>query len=208
MSKLQRFFESQLLLLTELEAYLNVHHEGSHEFFPDPADVLKNECIQLHDLIRIHGGKTLLAHKFGMKFAWDDDDRRTSNNPNSNNNLNWGPFNVGFAIQLLRFIRDETYLSLSPPLSSAHISMPTEKDLVRCRQEELAKQVVTFGGYENVARRLGLAFFDDWMEEERYQEAKILWKERYNNGVLPNHAGKRRKRKGLAWDEDLVVDEL
>ena len=61
---------------------------------------------------------------------------------------------------------------------------------------------------ESVARRLGLAFFDDWMEEERYQEAKILWKERHNDGVLPNNAGKRRKRKGLAWDEDLVVDEL
>ena len=169
--------------------------------------MLENDHQQLHDLIRVHGGKTLLAHKFDIKlFAWNDG-RRINNNPKSNNNQSWGSFNVKFAIQLLHFIRSQ-YLSLSPPLSSAHISMPTEKDLVRCGKHDLAKQVLKFGGYENVARRLGLAFFDEWVEEERYQEAKIMWKQRYKNEVLTNNAGKRMKRKGLAWDEDLVVEEL
>ena len=37
-----RFFESQLQLFVELRHYLNLHHNGSKDIFPDPKDVKLN----------------------------------------------------------------------------------------------------------------------------------------------------------------------
>jgi len=194
-----RFFESQLLFLSELNYYLKLHHNGSEDIFPEPGDVLQHGHDQLHDLVRIHGGKTLLAHKLDMKFAWDASSQSSSNQ-------SWGPFSVRFAVQLLDFIRTQ-YLQLHPPLSPAHISMPSEKDLLLRGQDDLAKQVITFGGYENVARRLGLEYFDAmnsiWtLNEERYREAKLLWKERHST---PPTSGRKTRE---PWSEDRVVKEL
>ncbi|KAL7524115.1 hypothetical protein ACHAXR_001352, partial [Thalassiosira sp. AJA248-18] len=203
-----RFFESQLQLFVELQHYLRLYHNGSEDFFPDPTAVSMHGHKQLYELIRIHGGKILLAQKLDMKFQWDV-------NPNPNSHLSWGSFTLDFAIQLLYFIRSQ-YLSLSPPLSSSFISMPSEKDLLCCGHGDLARQVIRYGGYENVARRLG--YFDgksQRMEEMRFRGAKLLWKKRHNIGVLSgastrlkkeNNSG--QKRKGLAWDLDLVVNEL
>jgi len=58
-----RFFESQLQLFIELQNYLGLHHNGSEDLFPDPSQVLMRGHKQLHELIRIHGGKTLLGEK-------------------------------------------------------------------------------------------------------------------------------------------------
>ena len=92
--------------------------------------------------------------------------------------------------------------------------MPYESDLLRCGHEKLSIQVSKFGGYENVARKLGLLFFYDknkQMDEQSYHSAKMLWKNRHES--VFSHDGKdtnmnRIKRKGVAWDEDLVVSEL
>ena len=112
---------------------------------------------------------------------------------------------------------------MSPPLAYHSISMPSEKDLLRCKQDELARKVITFGGYESVARRLGLAYFDGTcrqMDERRFRGAKILFRERNKCKVLGrsllNHTFQLRsdggvsgrRRKGLAWSEELVVEEL
>jgi len=217
-----RFFESQLQLFIELQNYLVLHHNGSEDLFPDPSQVLMRGHKQLHELIRIHGGKTLLAQKLDMKFAWDvnhleaGNSTRTILSSNSKNYLSWGPFALDFAVQLLHFIRSQ-YLSLNPPLSSSFISMPSEKDLLRYGHDDLARQVIRYGGYENVARRLGLAYFDgksQWMEASRFKGAKLLWREKYSMKILPNPSTSsttnmdERKRQGLAWDEDLVIKEL
>ena len=141
--------------------------------FPEPLVVLMHGHKQLYDLIRIHGGKTMLAQKLDMSFAWDINDLPTENTAymnasspifsgrsyNTNTKLSWGAFNLGFAIQLLHLIRSQ-YLSLNPPLSSSHISMPSENNLLGCGHNELAEQVMLYGGYKNVARWLGLAYFD------------------------------------------------
>ena len=98
---------------------------------------------------------------------------------------------------------------LDPPLQCTHISMPTENDLIRAGHKDLANQVIEYGGYESVARRLGLEFFDgssDGMENERFEKAKLLWKERHNDEVVSSV--KKRKTDGVAWDEELVVAEL
>mmetsp|Transcript_20102 Transcript_20102/g.36135 ORF Transcript_20102/g.36135 Transcript_20102/m.36135 type:complete len:214 (+) Transcript_20102:736-1377(+) len=149
-----------------------------------------------------------------MKFAWElpASESNIDNPPNSN--LRWGSFNLNFTIQLLHFIRSQ-YLVLDPPLSPSIISMPSEKDLLRCGLDELALQVVRYGGYENVARRLGLAYFDgksQEMEGRTYRGARLLWRERHEDGVLSSTSSKGhasgRKRQGLAWDENLVIEEL
>lgn len=216
-----RFFESQLQLFVELENYLSIYHNNSENIFPEPADVLMNGHTNLHDLIRIHGGKTMLAQKLDMQLSDNlvndsTDSYQTSTTTSKNIKKDyqcWGPFSLRFAIELLHFIRSR-YLLLNPPLSCSHISMPCESDLLRCGHENLAIQVAQFGGYENVARKLGLLFFYDkniQMDERSYQSAKMLWKNRheslfYGDGKDTNMS--RMKRKGVAWDEDLVVSEL
>ena len=192
------YFESQLSLLTELECYLNLyHHNSSEQNFPEQTDIIENGHNNLNDLIRIHGGKVLLADKFGMKLS-----------SGISSGYSYGRFSIQFAVQLLTFVRNQ-YLLLDPPLECAHISMPTENDLIRSGHRDLADQVIEYGGYESVARRLGLEFFDgssDGMDNERFEKGKLLWKERHNDEV-PSSV-KRRKTDGVAWDEELVVAEL
>jgi hypothetical protein len=210
-----RFFDSQLQLFVELENYLSVYHNNSEDIFPEPANVLLNGHTNLHDLIRIHGGKTILANKLDMKFntTTNDENDSTDSNLKKDYQRSWGPFSLHFAIELLHFIRSR-YILLNPPLICSHISMPYESDLLRCGYENLAIQVSKFGGYENVARKLGLLYFYDknkQMDGRSYQSAKMLWKHRhesvfYGDGKDTNTY--RRKRKGVAWDEDLVVSEL
>jgi hypothetical protein len=99
----------------------------------------------------------------------------------------WGPFSLDFAIELLQFIR-ERYVTMSPPLSYPVLSMPSERDLKRFGREDLCLKVEAFGGFENVARRLGLSFFDackqQELDEQMIRRAKKLWKKR--NESLPN----------------------
>ena len=164
-----RFFESQLQLFVELQHYLNLHHNGSEEVFPDPADVKSHGHEQLSMLIRNHGGKQLLAQKLDMMLV------------SKVSIQSWGPFSLDFAIDLLQFIR-ERYVTMSPPLPYPVISMPSERDLKRFGYEDLCQKCERFGGYENVARRLGLSFFDagkqHQLDEEMIRGAKKLWKKR------------------------------
>ena len=162
--------------------------------------MLSNGHTQLYDLIRVHGGKTLLAQKLDMKFAWDAD---------ASESWGWGKFSLTFAVELLQFIRSQ-YMQIDPPLSPPVISMLVEKDLNG--HGDLAAQVNQYGGYENVARRLGLAYFDFdgkklQMDEVRYRRAKKLWRHRHT-AARNTDIATERKRKGVPWDERLVVNEL
>ena len=71
---------------------------------------------------------------------------------------------------------------MKPPLAYPVISMPTERDLKRYGLEDLCHKVESFGGYENVARRLGLSFFDmskqEQLDEQMIRVAKRLWVKR------------------------------
>lgn len=200
------FYHAGLKLFVELKQYLEIHHSSSEDDFPDPVDVLNNGHTNLHQLIRIHGGKVLLAQKLSMKL-----DRHDANEAD----LNWGPFTLDFAIRLLHFIRSE-FMKMSPPLAYPMISMPLEQDLLRSGQNELASLVVKYGGYENVARRLGLAYFDGksrQMNSDVFKAARSLWRHRNSlKGLAAIKTSEmsttKKKRKGIAWNKDLVVDEL
>ena len=205
-----RFFDSQLSLFIELKQYLELYHNGSEEVFPDPLDVKKNAYTNLHHLIRIHGGKVLLAQKLSMKLYRGE--------IKTDAHIDYGQFTLDFAIRLLNFIRSE-FMTSSPPLAYPMISMPLEQDLLRRGHDDLASLVMKFGGYESVARRLGLAYFDGssrQMEETAYKGARYLWKQRNaldTAAVLTKTSSKIRpnskiKRRGVAWSKDIVVDEL
>ena len=74
--------------------------------------------------------------------------------------IQFGLFDLMFAIQLLNFVRSDQ-LKRSPPLQSPVIAMPSRNKLLRDagNGEWLDAKIDEFGGYENVARRLGLALF-------------------------------------------------
>jgi hypothetical protein len=75
--------------------------------------------------------------------------------------LSFGPFSIDFAIDLLEYIRNH-YMQLNAPLlvKPATIRMPTEYELFQNGRNDLIEGIQKYGGYENVARRLGLAYFD------------------------------------------------
>lgn len=199
-----------MTLFVELKKYLDLYHNGSEEVFPDTSDVKKNGHHNLHALIRIHGGKVLIARKLSMKLYRGETDKEID--------IHFGPITLNFAIRLLHFIRHE-FMAMSPPLAYPMISMPLEQDLLRRGQDELASLVTEFGGYENIARRLGLAYFDGdnrRMNDVTFKGAKYLWKRRnakdssviVSMPSIESSPNQKIKRKGVAWTKDVVVSEL
>ena len=204
-----RYFDSQLQLFVELKKYLNAYHNGSEVVFPSPLDVKKNGYSNLYNLICIHGGKVFLSQKLGMKLYHGETKDETD--------INWGPITLDFAIRLLHFIRSK-FMTMSPPLSYPMISMPLEQELLRHGQDDLAKLVIKFGGYENIARRLGLAYFDrknQQIDEMIFKGAEYyLWKQRNATDtsiVISAPPSKKlipKTKRKTKWTKNLVVSEL
>lgn len=140
-----------------------------------PEDCDKRGHKRLQDSIRILGGKVLLSHKYSLPFQWESrgDDMTTI----SASGVDFGLFSLDYAIELLCFVRS-SYLDLSPPLASPQMRMPSIEDLRRCGRNDLADRTIEFGGLENVARRLGLAYGDISVDEKRYKAGRTLWRER------------------------------
>ena len=72
--------------------------------------------------------------------------------------MSFGKFSLDFAIRLLGFIRND-HLSKRPPLKPATIRIPNRQYLMAMGETEIAEEIEVYGGYENVARRLGLDMF-------------------------------------------------
>jgi len=176
-----RYFESQLELYTRLSRYLEWRSEyynlgGDDEnVFPKLVDAREYD-ERLYHLIQEFGGRQLLALKLDMKLS----SRTTTSSASSTtaflfSGMQFGAFDLGFAIRLMCLIRNEMY-HLTPPMvmgsnrsSSSSSSTPddyekpcirmlTRRELVEMGEGELADKVKEYGGYENVARRLGLEF--------------------------------------------------
>ena len=77
----------------------------------------------------------MLAQKPDMTFAWESHSSASS--------LIWGSLLLEFATELLFFVRSQ-YASLNPPLASALAGMPSERDLLRQGQDDLASRVERF----------------------------------------------------------------
>ena len=140
------YFEGQLELLMELQRFLKEHGNGD-DSFPVVKDVKRHGFDQLHSLIQYYGGRKFLAARLGMS-----DDKKSD--------LCFGSFSLDFAVRLLSYIRQRE-LRKKPPLANPSIMIPSSSHLLGLDNEEaryLHESIIQFGGYENVARRLGLAF--------------------------------------------------
>lgn len=139
------YFEGQLQLLMELQRYLDEHAHGDYTSFPVVEDVRRHGFDQLVSLIQYYGGRKFLSARLGMN--------------SSDSELNFGPFRLEFAVRLLSFVR-ERELRKNPPLGNPSIMIPSSNQLLMGDEEALYlhESIMKFGGYENVARRLGLGF--------------------------------------------------
>lgn len=145
------FFEGQLELLVLLKEYIDKCEKGDYETFPNVSDIRRNGYEQLHSLIQYYGGRKYLAFRLGM--------RAGSLLPTDDfHHVSWGFFDLVFAIALLNFVRQD-HLRRYPPLKAPLLIMP-RRDRLIAEEPWLHDRVEEYGGYENVARRLGLAFFD------------------------------------------------
>jgi hypothetical protein len=164
------YFEGQLELLSELKRYLDEYANGDYTKFPTVSDIKRNGYDQLHNLIQYYGGRKFLSARFNMSTTTK---KSAAGIPTTGRNVNvrcsatddetmikFGLFDLIFAIRLLNFVRIDQ-VKRSPPLQSAVIAMPSRAKLLSSANDGvwLDSKIDEFGGYENVARRLGLALF-------------------------------------------------
>jgi hypothetical protein len=150
-----KYFEGQLRLLQELRQYLDDYHNGNRKIFPRGMDLKERKCMSLYYAVQRYGGRKFLMSRFGFQSKL----HRPSALDFPYGNLNFGSFSIDFAIELLEYIRNDQ-LKLKGPLKPAVIRMPTEYVLFQDQRYDLIDNIQKFGGYENVARRLGLFYFD------------------------------------------------
>jgi hypothetical protein len=160
------YFEGQLELLNELKRYLDKYANGDYTQFPTVSEIKRNGYDQLHTLIQYYGGRKFLSARLNMSIQKGNSTTRRNASLRSNINIDddtivkFGLFDLIFAIRLLNFVRMDQ-LKRSPPLQSPVIAMPSRTKLLRTAIDGvwLDSKIDEFGGYENVARRLGLALF-------------------------------------------------
>ena len=154
-----KYIEGMYDMLLELRKYLDEFYEGNYDEFPIVYEIKQRGYERLHGLIQYYGGRKLLASKFDMLDA--NAQRRLDNlsydTKVSSGYVNWGNFDLLFAIQLLGFVRNE-YMKKQPPLSHPAIEMPMKQKLLDSGSigKLLDEKIMEYGGYENVARRLQL----------------------------------------------------
>jgi hypothetical protein len=157
-------------LLLELKAYLEEYCGGGSGsdgdsvrlLFPTVFKMKERGYERLHMLIQYYGGRKFLASRLGMEHSITVKKKRTSKNQDYlvAADMNWGPFDLQFGIDLLEFVRNEQ-LKRRPPLRYPVIDMPSQTKLLASGEKGvyLDEKIQEYGGYENVARRLGLAYF-------------------------------------------------
>lgn len=141
------YIEGQYTLMLELKEYLDKYHAGDYTRFPIVSRMRKQGYELLRSLIQYYGGRAFVASKLGMTTS------------TGNSALNYGSFDLEFGINLLEFIRND-YMRINPPTRHSVIAMPSQLKLLKSGEQgvRLDEKMSEYGGYENVARRLGLAF--------------------------------------------------
>jgi len=165
-----KYFEDQLLLFVKLQTFIAeesnltktiisskvpvIQEKRSKKVFPRLADIESSGDDVLCRLIRQYGGQKFIASRLSMSLA-------STSRRSMKNELQWGSFDLDFAVDLLEFVRDK-HMRLQPPMEIPLIKIPDQNELMSegKRGIRLALQIKEFGGYENVARRLGLAYFE------------------------------------------------
>jgi hypothetical protein len=152
------YFEGQLELLLLLKGYIDEYGDRNYEKFPIVSAIQNHGYEKLYALIQYYGGRKFLAARLGMSYSTKESKHKTQD---LHADMCWGPFDLDFGIRLLEYIRND-HMHRSPPMKNPALSMPSNGKLLSsgAEGELLDKSIQEFGGYENVARRLGLAFFE------------------------------------------------
>lgn len=162
------YIEGQYELLLGLKEYLDRYHSGDYTMFPAASVVKGRGYDRLYSLIQYYGGVRFLAARFDMKWAAagaeEESGRRRRRTTTKEVDLlsadmYWGPFDLEFGIDLFAFVREQE-LKKTPPLQRPEIRIPSQLTLLEHGERglRLDEKIQEYGGYENMARRLGLAF--------------------------------------------------
>jgi molybdenum-dependent DNA-binding transcriptional regulator ModE len=155
------YIEGMLELLGGLKDYLDRYHGGNYRTFPTVTLVKERRYDRLYSLIQYYGGRQFLAARLDMDLGVKGR-RLIGQNDLLSSDMNWGPFDLEFGIDLLAFVREQE-LNRKPPLRQYPVIMiPSQWTLLEHgeRGQRLDAKIQEYGGYENVARRLGLEFSD------------------------------------------------
>jgi hypothetical protein len=162
------YIERQHDLMITLRDYLDAHYNGDYTVFPQYVRLREEGHVRLFRLIQDFGGRRFVAARFGMQHHQQTPTINNKSEVDVYPELNWGPFDLDFGIALLDFVRTQQ-MAKEPPLRYPMIAMPTRGELLAHQGAEdgdngrigvlLDQKIVEYGGYENVARRLGLEYF-------------------------------------------------
>lgn len=154
-----KYFEGMYDLMRELKRYLDEHHDGDYTVFPTVSHLKECGYEELWTLIQYYGGRKFVGARLGMVFL-SQNKKTKSYRELVSSDMNWGPFDLDFGIDLLGFVREE-HLKKNPPMRYPEIELPSSSKLLMASGERgirLHEQIERYGGYENIARRLGLAY--------------------------------------------------
>lgn len=158
------YIEGMCELLLGLREYLDQYHGSDYSTFPIVSRVKEKGYDRLHSLIQYYGGLRFLAARLDMDYATSGTTRRRQASSMNKDQLvsadmSWGPFDLEFAIELYVFVRKQQ-MKMKPPLRHPEIRIPSQLNLLEYGGKGLwlDEKIQEYGGYENVARRLGLAF--------------------------------------------------
>lgn len=155
------YIEGMYELLLELKTYLDNHHGGDYRTFPVALHIKDKGHNRLYSLIQYYGGVKFLSARLDMDNTWGGKKRRNVMDKNQllSADMSWGPFDLVFGIELYAFVREQ-HLKKKPPLHHPEIQIPSQLTLLKYGEKGLwlDQKIQQYGGYENVARRLGLGF--------------------------------------------------
>lgn len=164
-----KYMDGMYELLVLLKEYIEkeetctVTSKYKYKTFPVVSKLSQRGYSRLYHLIQYYGGRKFLAARLDM----NGQRRRDSNGVADDSS--WGPFDLEFGIEIYSLIR---FLELrkQPPLQRPELFIPSQHTLLVRLDEwkdpywtkekglSLDKKIHEYGGYENVARRLGLAY--------------------------------------------------
>lgn len=146
------------LLTKELRDYLDKEQGGRREM-PTLRAIKKAGYERLLTEISRNGGRKLVAARLGLPLK-----PNTGEGGEFLQMVNYGPFDFEFAIELFEYIMAKCW-SQHPAErarlredAKANLFLPTPQEMMVDQRKDLLEKIVTYGGFECVARRLQLGF--------------------------------------------------
>ena len=119
-----------------------------------PLNNIRQDDPALFRLIQRFGGRKFVAARYGLCIEVKSNSHCHSSK-SLDPELTFGPFRLQFAIDLLDFVRQQE-MQRRAPLVRPRILMPSREQCQRAGRHDLIEGIEQFGGFESVARRLGL----------------------------------------------------